>query len=765
MAYLTGYTDPWTVVPGDEVALMVSTDQPTVDVSLVRLRHGDTSPDGPGFRTSAISSSLPQEVRGRLQEAHAGSYLVFPPTSELPLASFTLDLLLYPTLPDRGDDQGVLTRWREGTGGFGLFIDAAGRLELRVGADDQGPRLSSPRSLWLGAWYRVVASYDGTSGRAVLAYATTNAQRATWPSDGWQGELAITTRPPMTGSPILLGAGWLAGPEAKGWAEATLDAKVSSPRISGDPVPVDWQLDPDVAAPVTDPVVWWDFGRDFDSVRIHDAGPLAMHGHAINMPMKAVTSWTWMGEEVDFRLAPGQYAAIHFHSDDLDDAGWAPDLRFPIPKDLASGVYAFRLSAGDQVDHVPFYVCPRPGAASADIAYLMPTFTYLAYSDERMLWADDIRYEELTDRTIEPSPPDLTVRDHPEWGASIYDFHRDHTGVCYASRRRPIPNMRPDYRFWLTGAPRHLSADLYLTDWMEEKGHQYDVITDEHLHTHGAALLAGYRVLITGSHPEYWSAPMRAGLESFLEGGGRVMYLGGNGLYWVTSVHPESPWVIEVRRGQGGSRCWESLPGELHHASTGELGGLWRHRGRAPDGLIGVGFTAQGSGIQSPGFQRSTGSLEQRAAFIFDRVDEAEIGAYGLVMGGAAGDELDRADDASGPRGLGRPPHALVVASSAGRHSDFYLLVHEEILISVLNIGGTVHPKVRADMTFFETPAGGAVFSVGSISWMGSLSYNRYENGVSRVTDNVLRRFLDPEPFPMPEPFRGRDRSLGANRE
>ena len=59
-------------------------------------------------------------------------------------------------------------------------------------------------------------------------------------------------------------------------------------------------------------------------------------------------------------------------------------------------------------------------------------------------------------------------------------------------------------------------------------------------------------------------------------------------------------------------------------------------------------------------------------------------------------------------------------------------------------------PKVRADMTFFETPGGGAVFSVGSIAWGGSLPHDGYENNVARISENVLRRFLDPRPFAMP---------------
>ena len=59
--------------------------------------------------------------------------------------------------------------------------------------------------------------------------------------------------------------------------------------------------------------------------------------------------------------------------------------------------------------------------------------------------------------------------------------------------------------------------------------------------------------------------------------------------------------------------------------------------------------------------------------------------------------------------------------------------------------GGSVNPLVRGDIVFYEGPKGGAVFSVGSISWCGALSHNDYDNDVSRMTDNVLRRFISEE--------------------
>jgi N,N-dimethylformamidase len=59
-------------------------------------------------------------------------------------------------------------------------------------------------------------------------------------------------------------------------------------------------------------------------------------------------------------------------------------------------------------------------------------------------------------------------------------------------------------------------------------------------------------------------------------------------------------------------------------------------------------------------------------------------------------------------------------------------------------------PVVRSDIVFYETPAGGAVFSVGSISWFGALAREEYRNDVATITENVIRRFLDPDPFPLP---------------
>src|SRR5262249_18509946 len=116
-----------------------------------------------------------------------------------------------------------------------------------------------------------------------------------------------------------------------------------------------------------------------------------------------------------------------------------------------------------------------------------------------------------------------------------------------------------------------------------------------------------------------------------------------------------------------------------------------------------------------------------------------------LALGeGAAGQEVDRVDYV-----LGSPAHTLLLAQSFG-HSDAYQQVVEELNTADSRQGGTVNPLVHADLAYLEYPRGGAVFSTGSIAWCASLSYDNYTNSVSRITENVLRRFAADAPLPAP---------------
>lgn len=330
---------------------------------------------------------------------------------------------------------------------------------------------------------------------------------------------------------------------------------------------------------------------------------------------------------------------------------------------------------------------------------------------------------------------DLFMQDHPELGRSCYDEHADGSGVGYASLRRPLLNMRPTHRYHV-GAWQ-LPADLHLISWLRDEGVAFDVITDHTLHRLGVEALAGYRVVMTTSHSEYYSTDMLDAVESYIDTGGRFMYLGANGFYWRIAFDPDRPWVMELRRGENGSRAWQSRPGEHYHVFTGERGGLWSNLGRPSNGLFGVGFSAQG--FDDAGWYRKlTDADDPRASFVFAGVDGDTFGHEGGV-GGAAGQEIDRYDVA-----LGTPPDTLLLATSEGL-SRGYLRTVEEIHFLVSGTSASVDHQVRADMTYLVHPGGGAVFSTGSIAWSLALGA---DDGVSRITRNVIDRFDATEPLP-----------------
>ncbi len=745
---LIGYTDRLSVAPGEKIRFMVSTDLPAYSSALVRLVHGDENPSGPGFKEQRVDSAIDGARPGRKQFARAGSFVLVadqPPLSQL--TSFTIQAWIFPTTPLLGETQGLLSKWSEQKGGFCLAVGADGALELWLGNASESRRFSTDTPMRAREWYFVAASFDSQSGRLRLVQDAL----ANWPSDSSSiGVDSLCQVPPFSDNdrPLLLAAtGVQNSPASTHAAKGLFNGKIDSPRLFSralEETEVDQlsQHIPPADVAGDDLVAAWDFSLNPSSSRVADIGKHCLHGIAVNMPALAATGRNWNAQEADHKQAPTQYGAIHFHQDDLENAGWQPDFELTVPAGLRSGVYAARLHGEGVKDHVPFIIRPPIGTARAPILFLVPTFTYLAYANDRMDAAHAL-FADIPFSESRRHPLDSYLAEHPEFAMSLYDSHSDGSGCCYASSLRPLVNMRPDYRHILTDSPRNLGADLYLVDWLEQENFAYDVAADEDLHCDGPGLLSNYRVLVTGTHPEYWTAQMLDALEQFLAQGGRLAYLGGNGFYWVTSVDPERPHVIEVRRGMGGTRAWNSAPGECHHSATGELGGLWRHRGRPPNRLTGIGFTAQGWGDPAPGYVRQPGSFDPRAAFIFEGIAEREtIGDFGLVFDGAAGDELDRIDFSQGT-----PHHTLLLASSGG-HGPSINPVIEDFLQVDSRLLSKDQTNVRADMVYFETPNNGAVFSVGSICWCASLSHNNYDNNVSRITRNVLTAFASSPQLP-----------------
>jgi N,N-dimethylformamidase len=770
---LLGYADRFSVAAGERIQFMVSSEVARYHARLVRLIQGDESPEGPGYAEELVESSIDGDYPGRRQSLVAGSYVRVAAPPRLGLANgFTIQLWLWPTTPTKAGGQGLMAR----SGGFAFGLDSDGRLELELNLEDGTSRqITHPGpALVRWQWTFAAATYEAATGLVRLVHAPAGHYSPS--AAAFVHEQRVDHPRPIAAlsaaNHALSIAGGVDGVEStnvwagdlflacRGLSAATEDGrqrpvaayngKLDRPRLFGRALTLEELelLRADGALQRDALVAAWDFGGAIGSDHVPDATSNRLDGTCVNMPTRAVTDHTWRGREVRWNLASDEYRAMHFHDDDLEDTGWQPDFTLTIADTLRSGVYAAHLEADGGEEYIPFFVRPPHGTASSPVAFLVPTLTYMAYANERMYWNDDYNAKRARVSPLTTLPPELDqfMAEHRELGLSLYDVHSDGSGCCYSSRLRPILNMRPKYRAWrLHEAPRHFAADLYLVGWLESRGFPYDIITDEDLHREGAQLLRRYQVVLTGSHPEYVTEAMHSSIRDYLHSGGRLMYLGGNGFYWVTAIDPVHPHAIEVRRGMNGTRAWESLPGECYHSTDAELGGLWRLRGWSPQRLLGVGFAAQGWG-GAAGYARLPDSRDPRVDFIFDGIAEDElIGDFGLGLGGAAGDEVDRFD-----LQLGSPANALVLATSAGRHTDYYQVTVEDVPIMVPGQGGVESPKVRADMVFFETPRGGAVFSVGSINWLSSLAWNRFDNNVARVTENVLRRFLDSAPFSTP---------------
>ena len=52
---------------------MVSCDQPSYDVRLVQLIHGDTNPSGPGFKQRLVPSAIDGSYPGKREPIRSGS--------------------------------------------------------------------------------------------------------------------------------------------------------------------------------------------------------------------------------------------------------------------------------------------------------------------------------------------------------------------------------------------------------------------------------------------------------------------------------------------------------------------------------------------------------------------------------------------------------------------------------------------------------------------------------------------------------------------
>jgi N,N-dimethylformamidase len=754
-----GYANRISVRPGEEITFHVNCDGASeADAQLVRLIHGDSNPAGPGHVEVEVDSPVNGRWAVKKQFTQLGSYLeVTDPEHKLEVAgSLSLMAFIWPTLPNHGSRQTILGRWDTlRDAGYALGINPEGHLEFWVGNGSEVDYVTAELPLLAKVWYFVGVSYDRDTGRAeIYQEGVLNRYNSlvgkVVPYDFASHVVQQFRFKPENRADvpfIIAGARdehALRGPFVNDMYAGKIDrpaicnraltrAEMNHCRKGG--------LPPDDAI-----LAYWDTSKGYTSHGVGhdviDTGPHGLGAKGFNHPVRGMTGWNWTGKDDCFRLDPSQYGGIEFHPDAVTDCRWEVTKRMTVPVGLKSGIYATRLRIGAGTgiaeEYIVFVV--RPAKPIGKLCFLVPTASYLAYGNE-MLSFDAHIIQPMTGQPPVVTDIDVETYEHREYGLSTYDHYEDDAGVCFSSYLRPIINMRPKYRMSSMNITWQFPADLSIVAWIDHMGYECDFITDEDLDREGVDLLRPYLCVMSGTHPEYVSEKMLDAQEDYVAGGGRLIYMGGNGYYWVVGFDPETPACMEVRKLDSGMRAWAAKPGEHYLQTTGEKSGLWRNRGRAPQKLTGVGFIAEGFETSAP-YRKMPDGWHRTVSWITEGVEGEIIGDSGLAYDAAAGVELDRYD-----LSLGTPPHTKVIASSGG-HSDNYVLVTEELLYAYAGLTGSLDYRIRGDITYFTAPNHGAVFSTGSIAYGQALPANGFNNSAARVLTNVVNAFLTPGRLP-----------------
>lgn len=344
----------------------------------------------------------------------------------------------------------------------------------------------------------------------------------------------------------------------------------------------------------------------------------------------------------------------------------------------------------------PWIVAPATPAAS--IAVLASNITWNAYNN----FGGRSNY-------IHPDalPPAPTINARMDLLRYIDPLHAAYN----AERYLPLSFDRPEPLNFIPAdeqvtdpiegrASSHVApAEWRLLGWLEREGFAYDYYAETQFHQ-GVLDLDAYKIVILSTHPEYWSKDMYYRLKAWVyERGGKLLYLGGNGLN--CEVEFPSPDTMIVQNGKLGG-------GPFSMFKERGLESRFHVRQESEANLLGVVCTEAGIMTAAP----------------YGVVDETHWVFAGTGL---------RNGDTFGERSL----HMRVPGGASGHETD---KISASSPRNVRLLAKGLNPdEGGGQITYYDTPSGGAVYSVGSIAYPSSILV---DGAVSRITANVLSRFL-----------------------
>lgn len=376
--------------------------------------------------------------------------------------------------------------------------------------------------------------------------------------------------------------------------------------------------------------------------------------------------------------------------------GFAPagPQQFVVAPELSGLYYVWAKTVGGQTFSFPWVVAPS--APRAQIAVLACTNTWNAYNNfgGRSNYINPgglpptptVNARQELSRYSRPgsvwSIPDSQFKplsfERPEPGNHIFD----NSPWSQTSIEDPMEG-----RIQAGQAP----AEWRLLGWLEQERFAYDYYSEAQL-DNGTLNLDAYKMLILSVHPEYWTRRMYDRVERWVRAGGRLVYLGGNGLNCEVVLENDTMRCLSFDDSRDPTSGNES---RMHRTFRSEAE------------LLGVAFTHAGVMTAAPYRVINPDHWVFAGTGLRENDSFGEKSLQERVWGGASGHETDKITRSS-PKNLTR--------LAKGTNPD----------------GG------GADMVCFDSEQG-SVFSVGSITWVACLFS---DTNIARITRNVIERFL-----------------------
>lgn len=339
------------------------------------------------------------------------------------------------------------------------------------------------------------------------------------------------------------------------------------------------------------------------------------------------------------------------------DCEWPASFSFSAPSGMGAlrpGFYAARVTSGTGYHYdIPFVI--KRGELPGRIALIVNTNTWHAYNP----WGGDNNY------TATGAPINLTYK-RPDHGV--------------------LTNSQDLYK-----GDHLLRSEIWLADWLQAR-HTVDFFTD--LDLHGAPDLTRYAALVLGTHPEYWTQEMIAAIRTYLEGGGSLLYLGGNGMYRPTHLLPQTPGG-DIDLLNVDAKLWPEYPlWEGKPLFAANVGNLLMTVENSVGYVVDEGrrFVPQGGG----GLRGKTGI---NPWFDYDDIAPADYASWGAV-----GMEIDRwaAPLPAGVEEIGRDPgtDAVIATFQTGVGNGFVLGAGSITFVGAMVIDPTLQAIVENALEF-----------------------------------------------------------------